>query len=123
MSMKPLPQTFSRMIAIMEDPTEAPASRCLVEIKFRGNCVTTIQLNRAEKRNALSQAMIKDLIAALQKVEGDDETRAIVLTGTPGGPFSAGADIEELSALDTAQAYAREWLKDLSDTVQGTVVL
>ena len=36
-----------------------------------------------------------------------------------GGPFSAGADIEELSALDTAQAYARGWLKDLSDTVQG----
>ena len=107
------------MITIMKDPTEVSASRVLVKINFRGNGVTTIQLNRPEKRNALSQAMINELIAALQEVEGHDETRAVVLTGTPGGPFSAGADIEELSALDTAQAYARQWLKDLSDTVQG----
>ena len=103
----------------MEDPIEAPASRVLVKTMFRGNGVTTIQLNRPEKRNALSQTMINDLITALQEVEAHDETRAVVLTGTPGGPFSAGADIEELSALSTAQAYAREWLKDLSDTVQG----
>ena len=103
----------------METSTEASASDVLVKPNFRGNGVTTIQLNRPRKRNALSQPMIDDLIAALQEVERHDGTRAVVLTGTPGGPFSAGADIEELSTLDTAQAYARAWLKDLSDTVRG----
>ena len=103
----------------MKNATEAPALRVLIKIKFLDSGVTTIQLNRPEKRNALSQAMIDDLIAALQEVEAHDATRVVVLTGTPGGPFSAGADIEELSTLDPAQAYARGWLKDLSDTVQG----
>lgn len=45
-------------------------------------------LNRAQKRNALSAAMIAELDAALQALDSNDLIRAIVISGPPGGPFS-----------------------------------
>lgn len=103
----------------IQDSAATSQRRSHVISSFSDNGVTTIELNRPEKRNALSQDMINALITALQEAERHLGTRAIVLTGSPGGPFSAGADIRELSALDTAQAHARGWLKDLSDAVKG----
>lgn len=91
----------------------------LIKTSVNDNGTATIQLHRPEKRNALSQAMIDELVAVIDLVEKHDNTRVVVLTGAPGGPFSAGADIKELSALNTTQAYERNWLKDLSDAVQG----
>ena len=58
----------------------------LVDNQYDGTAVVT--LNRPQKRNALSAALITDLNAALRALEGDDSVRAIVLTGSPGGPFS-----------------------------------
>ena len=51
--------------------------------------VALIEICRPEKRNALSQFVIDDLVNAFKRVEQTDEVRAIVLTGsTPNGPFS-----------------------------------
>ena len=91
----------------------------LVKSTLSDNGCLTIELNRPEKRNALSQSMIDDLIAVLQTAELHEGTRAVVLTGSPGGPFCAGADLEELTKLDTPKAQAAGWLKDLSDTISS----
>ena len=60
----------------------------LVDIRYDGTAVIT--LNRPQKRNALSAALIADLNAAFQALEENDSVRAIVLTGSPGAPFFGG---------------------------------
>lgn len=50
-----------------------------------------ITLNRPEKANSLTEEMLLDLIAAVQKADG---AKAVVFTGT-GKVFSAGADLEQ----------------------------
>lgn len=50
-------------------------------------------LNRPEKRNALSSAMIRELLAVLQDANNDEEIKVIILTGS-GKAFCAGGDLE-----------------------------
>lgn len=57
------------------------------------NGVGTITLNRPDRRNALSDGMIKGLAAALNEMESLREVGAIVLTGA-GGAFCSGGDIQ-----------------------------
>jgi 2-(1,2-epoxy-1,2-dihydrophenyl)acetyl-CoA isomerase len=56
--------------------------------------VQTITLNQPAKYNALSNAMLAELDAALRSAERDANVRAVVLTGAGKG-FSSGADISE----------------------------
>ena len=63
-----------------------------VLVEHRGNAAL-ITLNRPDKLNALDYALIDRLLAVLDSAEGDDEVRAIVLTGAGERAFCAGADI------------------------------
>jgi enoyl-CoA hydratase/carnithine racemase len=54
--------------------------------------VLTITLNRPERLNAWTSTMARELIEAFDRADGDDEVRAIVLTGAGRG-FCAGADL------------------------------
>ena len=60
-----------------------------------------ITLNRPEKRNALSLALMEELIAALEEVGAAPEVRAIVIEGA-GPAFSAGHDLGEMVGRDAA---------------------
>jgi enoyl-CoA hydratase/carnithine racemase len=60
-----------------------------------------ITLNRPEKRNALSLALMEELIAALEEVAANTEVRAIVIEGA-GPAFSAGHDLGEMIGRDAA---------------------
>ncbi len=57
--------------------------------------VLQLTLNRIDKRNALSNALIADLAALLEAAAADDAVRAVVLCGSDVF-FSAGADIKEM---------------------------
>jgi len=59
--------------------------------------VATIALTVPEKRNAISQHMVLDLIAALAQAESSS-VRAVILTGA-GKAFCAGMDLDELQLL------------------------
>lgn len=59
--------------------------------------VLTLTLDRPEKRNALSAALIEELHRTLERADLDAETRVVVLRGA-GRDFCAGADLEELLA-------------------------
>ena len=56
------------------------------------NGIATLALNRPEKRNAMSDAMRSEFIAALEHVSAEKSIRALVLTGNGKG-FCAGGDI------------------------------
>ncbi|MCB9759191.1 MAG: enoyl-CoA hydratase/isomerase family protein [Alphaproteobacteria bacterium] len=55
--------------------------------------ITTLTLNRPDRRNALSGALVEALIAALGALRAEDDVRAIVLTGAGSKAFCAGGDL------------------------------
>jgi methylglutaconyl-CoA hydratase len=63
--------------------------------------VARITLNRAEKRNALNEALISDLKVSLRAADEDDSLRAAIITGA-GPDFCAGADLSALEQIATA---------------------
>jgi crotonobetainyl-CoA:carnitine CoA-transferase CaiB-like acyl-CoA transferase/enoyl-CoA hydratase/carnithine racemase len=61
-----------------------------------------ITLNRPERRNALSQAVMARLADLFSACDRDPEVRAVVITGTGDRAFCAGADLKELDELARA---------------------
>jgi 2-(1,2-epoxy-1,2-dihydrophenyl)acetyl-CoA isomerase len=59
--------------------------------------VAVITMNRPERRNAFSPAMVSALGAVLARVEADDAVGCVVLTGA-GGAFCAGGDVKSMAA-------------------------
>src|SRR5437667_9098711 len=68
-------------------------------VLVREGTVATITMNRPETRNALSLAMMHELIAALRELAEQPATRALILSGN-GPAFSAGHDLRELVGRD-----------------------
>lgn len=60
--------------------------------------IATITLNRPDKRNALSGALVQELYAAFDAAAQDDNVKLVVLTGK-GKAFCAGADLAYLQQL------------------------
>lgn len=59
--------------------------------------IATITLNRPDRRNAMSGAMIEGLGALLDRAEADPAVRVLVLTGA-GRAFCAGGDVQQFDA-------------------------
>jgi enoyl-CoA hydratase/carnithine racemase len=58
--------------------------------------VATLTLNRPEKKNALSAALVNELIVALETARDDPKVGAIVLTGA-GDVFCSGGDLSQMA--------------------------
>jgi enoyl-CoA hydratase/carnithine racemase len=54
--------------------------------------VATITLNRPDKLNAFTGTMLRELLDAFDRIDGDDGVRAAIVTGA-GRAFCAGADL------------------------------
>jgi enoyl-CoA hydratase/carnithine racemase len=59
--------------------------------------VATITIDRAEKRNAMTYAVLREFHEAVARAGADDAVHAVVLTGA-GGAFCAGTDLSDLAA-------------------------
>jgi len=66
--------------------------------------ILTITLDRPDKLNAFNATMQRELIAAFDAADNDDQVRAIIVTGA-GRAFCAGADLS--SGADTFDRDAR----------------
>jgi enoyl-CoA hydratase len=78
-----------------------------VLVERRGS-VGIITLNRPEKLNALSSALVNQLEKTLHELDADDVIGAIVITGAGERAFSAGGDMsEQVAALEQARAFPR----------------
>jgi trans-feruloyl-CoA hydratase/vanillin synthase len=79
--------------------------------------IAWVELNRPEKRNAMNPALNAEMTEALDRLEGDDRCKVLVLTGA-GEAFSAGMDLQEYfrevdeahpSVQDRVRRTAAEW--------------
>lgn len=59
----------------------------------KDNGVATITLNRPEKMNAFTRAMMAEIIEAMDDIDADDGVRAVIFTGSGDRAFCAGADL------------------------------
>jgi len=93
--------------------------------------VVELVLNRPEKRNALNIPLLQALCAAIERANGDDTVRAIVLRAS-GETFCAGLDLKEARDPETSHASAELIARSLRGlylspklciaVVQGTAV-
>ena len=60
--------------------------------------VGTITIDRPEKRNAITYAMLNDLINTFREAGADGRSRVIIFTGVPGS-FCAGTDLADLATI------------------------
>lgn len=58
------------------------------------NNIATMTINRPARRNALSAAVISQLMTRLEEAEADKNVRVVILTGSGDKAFCSGADLE-----------------------------
>ena len=71
-----------------------------IEVEL-GHPVTTIRLNRPDKRNALSIKLRNEVVDCLEEIEEEGEIKAVLITGN-GKAFCAGFDLDEFQNPDPA---------------------
>jgi (methylthio)acryloyl-CoA hydratase len=81
---------------------ETPAAAPLVTVDIDGP-VATLTLNRPEKRNAISLALVRTLARGIEDLPA--EVKVIVLAAR-GEHFSAGLDLAELSVMTATEGMA-----------------
>jgi enoyl-CoA hydratase/carnithine racemase len=69
-----------------------------IRYEVSGAGVATISLDQPETRNALSDELLGELIAALHRAREDPEVRCLVLTSTHDRVFSSGANLAGFAA-------------------------
>lgn len=76
----------------------------------KNNGIATVFLNRPDKRNAMSFALLKELVSLAQKIKKDRSIRCVILTGEA-QVFSAGIDLADLNAPKNRAFAAWELIK------------
>src|SRR5436305_1224445 len=87
-----------------DTPTEATYQFIRVR---RDGAVGIVQLYRPDVLNALSTALIDEMIAAFQVLDADDSIHCLVLHGNERA-FAAGADIKEMADASTVDMMTRD---------------
>lgn len=92
------------------DPVDDALGTARGQIRVeRSAGIVTVRLDRPDKQNAVSYAMWTALARLLPVLASDDDVDVVVLKGTDGGPFSAGADIGEFRTLRADAEGARRY--------------
>jgi enoyl-CoA hydratase/carnithine racemase len=81
--------------------------------------IAILTLNRPEKRNPLSEGMLKQLTEILNDINDDPAVRVVILSHT-GPSFSAGHDLKEVRANQSSQYY--NWLMNLCSNLMLSIV-
>lgn len=84
-----------------------PATYQNIQVEPHADGVTLLRLARPKALNALSGALMHELIDALQILDRDPVNRCIVITGDDRA-FAAGADIKEMLGLNAVQIIEKD---------------
>jgi len=85
-------------------PAPAPAMTMTAGQVLDG--VALVTLRRPAALNALDFRLLDELATALERLDGDPDCRAVVITGSGDRAFAAGADIRELAGQTGASLRA-----------------
>ncbi len=66
--------------------------------------IATLTLNRPEVRNAIDDEIMRLLFEHVERLSGDEELRAVILTGSGDEAFCAGGDLKWLQSFETGEA-------------------
>ncbi len=91
-----------------------PYENILVETHQR---VGLIRLNRPKALNALNEALLKELMVALESFDRDVEIGAMVVTGIEKA-FAAGADIKEMANASVVEMLKSDFIPSF-DRIRG----
>jgi enoyl-CoA hydratase len=79
--------------------------------------VATITLNRPQVLNALNDALMDELGAALLAFDADDQIGCIIITGSEKA-FAAGADIAKMAQYEFHEAYRQDFITRNWETIR-----
>lgn len=68
--------------------------------------IATITIDRPEKKNAMTYAILGEFIETVRRAGDDAEARVVIVTGVPGA-FCAGTDLSDLATVPGAQRGLR----------------
>jgi methylglutaconyl-CoA hydratase len=88
-------------------------SASLVIREDRG-LVTVLTMNRPDRRNALSRALLAELRDVIDQISSDKHVRSVVLTGA-GPAFCSGMDLQEAAAMDDAADAQQQTIATLQE--------
>lgn len=91
----------------MSEQTTPDGAESPIVVERQGR-VGHIRLNRPKALNALNEATMRAVVAAVQELDTDPEIGAILLSGSPKA-FAAGADIKEMATKEFSEMYAADW--------------
>lgn len=82
--------------------------------------ITRITINRPKQLNALNKETIEELGKEFDRLQNDDNTRVIIVTGAGEKAFVAGADIKEFANFDSTQGkeLSAQGQKQMFDKVE-----
>jgi len=72
----------------------------------RDGAVGTVTINRPDKKNAMTYAMLGEFLDQIATASHDDATRVVIVTGTAGA-FCAGTDLADLATVPGAERGLR----------------
>ncbi len=84
---------------------KSPTPELIVETS---GAVASIEINRPDKRNSLSPAVLDGIADALGEFSEDGSVRCVVLSGRGGKAFSSGYDFSFVSSDDIVRDYGEE---------------
>jgi enoyl-CoA hydratase len=69
-----------------------------IKYELAADGVATLTIDRPEKRNAMTYAMLAEFTARAKAIAADDAVRVLIVTGS-GGAFCAGTDLADLATI------------------------
>jgi enoyl-CoA hydratase len=97
------------------EPDDMTYENLLYSVEDR---VASLTLNRPAQRNALSKALVDEIISAVAQADADPEVRILVVSGAGGTAFSSGYDIKE-SAQQPKRTVA-DWRARMQKDIRFT---
>lgn len=82
---------------------------------------TILTLNRPEKRNALSMALLEQFCAAIAAIERSSDQHVLIITGS-GSAFCAGMDLQEAADLKNLEPLTDLFRKTLTSIYSSRLI-
>ncbi|OYR58169.1 3-hydroxyacyl-CoA dehydrogenase/enoyl-CoA hydratase family protein [Halorubrum halodurans] len=78
--------------------------------------VGRVEIDRPHRMNTISDEVLDELAAAIDRLDADDDVRAILLSGAGDRAFSAGADVQSMAAGGADPIHAVELSRQGQET-------